>query len=30
MEYCDTLIDYLIDQRLDEMERKGEKLNDNV
>lgn len=30
MEYYDTLIDYLIDQRLDEMERKGEKLNDNV
>lgn len=30
MEYCDTLIDCLIDQRLNEMERKGEKLNDNV
>ena len=30
MEYYDTLIDYLIDQRLNEIERKGEKLNDNV
>lgn len=30
MKYYDTLIDYLIDQRLNEMEKEGEKLNDNV